>query len=79
MKAAMAPASGRASHRGGAKGDVRPGDVSAAAQQMARMNVGEDDRRGPRRDRYAIPVTRPESLTDKTGEKCCASIYRTTY
>ena len=57
------PGSGRASHRGGARGDQRPGDVNAATQQMASMSLARD-----RRQPFTEPRTRPEHITDKTGK-----------
>ena len=67
---------GRATHRGGAGEEPRPGrgDVAAATSGIAAMRVGGADRgamRGGRRRMeasYEEPHTRPEHITDKTGK-----------
>ena len=64
--------SGRASHRGGARGEPRPGgDAPVAA--MAAMGVGSGDGGGGQRSRFDYfeeRVTRPDNLTDKKGRIC---------
>ena len=65
---------GRAAHRGGARGDVRPGAgaVPAVTQQLAQLSVGTGDasaqRSGRRAFSYQEPNTRPAHLTDKKGQ-----------
>ena len=63
------PGSGRASHRGGARGEPRPG--ADLPQGMAAMNIGAGEPRkmGPRqREDFDAGVhTRPESLVSKRG------------
>ena len=59
--------SGRASHRGGAKGEPRPGaDVAGLTERMGGMGMTE--RRGRRGDVVVVePHTRPETCKDKRG------------
>ena len=61
--------SGRASHRGGARGEPRPGgDAPVAA--MAAMGIGSGESGGAERSRFDYfeeRVTRPDNLTDKKG------------
>ena len=62
--------SGRASHRGGARGEPRPGgDAPVAA--MAAMGIGSGESGGAERSRFDYfeeRVTRPDNLTDKKGK-----------
>lgn len=60
---------GRASRRGGTKGEPRPGDgAEKVTQAMAQMSFGGDE--PPRRRaemHYVEPHTRPQGLVDKKG------------
>ena len=63
------PASGRACYRGGAR-EPRPGmaggeGARAPTEEMAALGIGEQR---PRGSRYVEPRTRPEHVTEKTGE-----------
>ena len=61
---------GRASHRGGAKAEPRPGAVEPPTKEMAGMSIGgAGGDRGPRdrAQRYIEPHTRPASVANKQG------------
>ena len=64
---------GRASHRGGARGEPRPGaPVNPPETQFAAMSLGTGDaptgRQGrERRMVYTEPHTRPQDCADKRG------------
>lgn len=65
-------ATGRASHRGGARGEARvgAGAVDMPTSQLAQMSIGTGDAASqrPRREiSYNEPNTRPSRITDKRG------------
>lgn len=68
---------GRASHRGGARGEPRPGaPVNAPETQFAAMSLGTGDAPTARQGRerrpmsYQEPHTRPQDCADKRGAFC---------
>ena len=68
----VVPGSGRASHRGGAHAEQRPGDAAAEAppcEQMSAMSMGGAGEGRRRRDDFDFnePRTRPQHIVDKTG------------
>ena len=72
MEVAAPPAvgSGRASHRGGARGEPRPGgDAPVAAMAAMSIEPGGGDRRN-RFEYFEERTTRPEHVKDKRGTIC---------
>ena len=69
MEVAAPPAvgSGRASHRGGARGEPRPGgDAPVSAMAAMSIEPGGGDRRN-RFEYFEERTTRPEHVKDKRG------------
>ena len=63
--------SGRASHRGGAKGDQRPGGTDELSAKMAAAALSDPqaDRKRQMTERYSTPATvmRPDHVTMTEG------------